>query len=364
MRHEIEVKKGRRVTMTRKQKSFVTGLVIFALFCSLYHSPVCLQAASKTRLSKTKLTLNVGAKKKLKIRPAVKKVKWSSSKRKVATVSAKGVVHAKKKGRTVITARLGKKKYRCRIKVVEKKRPVSSTKPAEKRPFEQPPSKQPPSPSVPPSVQPTASTQPSGVPDTPVPTNTAAPQTGGKALAAYFAYSENIGDVSDMSVDAVTSASLNSPTENTEGNLQVMAGEIQARKGAYIHHILVAEPYDSDYSSMRNRVYDEIQNNIKPALTAKVDKLEQYDVVYIGTPVWSGSLPQPMITFMEENDFTGKTIVPFGINLGSGFGSIISQMRELCPGANVVDGFTINARTPNNEVRTQFDEWLDKLKTE
>lgn len=62
-----------------------------------------------------------------------------------------------------------------------------------------------------------------------------------------------------------------------------------------------------------------------------------------------------------ENDLSGKTIVPFGIHLGSRFGKMIEQMKGLEPGATVTDGFTINAETDNDEVKTGFGEWLDAL---
>ena len=71
-----------------------------------------------------------------------------------------------------------------------------------------------------------------------------AEQTGKKPLVIYFTYSENIGNTSDMSVDAVTSASLHEPTENKEGNMQVMVKEIQEKTGADAFSILVQEPYD------------------------------------------------------------------------------------------------------------------------
>ena len=69
-----------------------------------------------------------------------------------------------------------------------------------------------------------------------------AEQTGKKPLVIYFTYSENIGNTSDMSVDAVTSASLHEPTENKEGNMQVMVKEIQEKTGADAFSILVQDP--------------------------------------------------------------------------------------------------------------------------
>lgn len=176
-------------------------------------------------------------------------------------------------------------------------------------------------------------------------------------LTAYFAYSENIGDTSGMSVDAITSASVG-PTDNTEGNLQVMAQIIQENTGSDIFHIVVSEPYDPEYNVMLDRAVEEMENNTLPELTGNVENIEQYDVVYLGMPVWGGALPQPVVTFLTENDLSGKTIVPFGIHLGSRFGRILSQIEELCPEATLAEGFTISASTSNDDVRDEFWEWL------
>ncbi len=179
----------------------------------------------------------------------------------------------------------------------------------------------------------------------------------GKVLIAYFAYSENMGDTSGMSVDAITSASVG-PTDNTEGNLQIMAQVIQENTGADVFHIVVSDSYDPEYNVMLDRAVEEIENNTLPALTNSIENLEQYDVVYLGTPVWDGVLPQPVVTFLTENDLSGKTIIPFGIHLGSQFGRMLDQIEELCPEATLADGFTISASTSNDDVRAEFGEWL------
>lgn len=184
--------------------------------------------------------------------------------------------------------------------------------------------------------------------------------TDGRALVAYFAYSENIGNTSDMTVDAIASASVGS-TDNTEGNLQVMAQVIADVENTDVFHITVQEPYDPVYDVMHDRAIEEIDNEEFPALTDSVENLEQYDVIYLGMPVWSGSLPRPVATFLAENDLSGKTIVPFGINLGSGFGNMVNEIEELCPDATLVEGFTISARTANDAVRTEFTQWLENL---
>ncbi|MCM1194295.1 MAG: NAD(P)H-dependent oxidoreductase [Acetatifactor muris] len=186
----------------------------------------------------------------------------------------------------------------------------------------------------------------------------------GNILVAYFAYSENMGDTSGMGVDAVTSASLNKNTVNTEGNLQVMAQEISEKKGAEVFSILLQESFDPDYSTMLDGAIEQIQSGTLPPLQSQIENIEQYDVVFLGTPVWSGELPPAVRTFLTENDLSGKTIVPFGIHLGSRFGRMIDQIKELCPDAEVMEGFTVNAGTANNEVREEFSEWLDSLQIE
>lgn len=184
---------------------------------------------------------------------------------------------------------------------------------------------------------------------------------GTKALVAYFAFAENIGDTSGMTVDAIASASLGSSNSNTSGNLQLMAQTIQETTGADVHHIVVAESYDPDYNTMRIRAYEEMDNNTLPPLQARVENLDQYDVIYLGTPIWGGRMPPAVASFLSENNLSGKTIIPFGIHMGSGFGSIPSRINELAPTANLLDGLTVNARTDNAAVRTQVVEWLNNL---
>lgn len=86
-------------------------------------------AKAKVKLNKKKLVLTVGKKAKLKVKGTKKKVKWSSSKKKIATVTKKGVVKAKKKGTAKIVAKIGKKKYTCKVVVKAKKKAKITSKP-------------------------------------------------------------------------------------------------------------------------------------------------------------------------------------------------------------------------------------------
>jgi len=182
--------------------------------------------------------------------------------------------------------------------------------------------------------------------------------SSGKTLVAYFAYSENIGDTSGMEVDAISSASLNRRTYNAEGNLQVMAQIIKEETEADVFHILVEQPYAPDYSTMLPTAIEQMENKDWPALQGAIENLADYDVIYLGSPVWNSGLPPAMQTFFAENDLSGKTIIPFGIHLGSGFGRMINEIKDLAPEATVQDGFTINASTSNDEVASEFRDWM------
>lgn len=109
-----------------KTKKTVAYLILFTLTLGVL-APNFVQAKSKVALNKKSLTMTVGQKKTLKVKGTKKKAKWSSSKKKIATVSKKGLVKAKKAGKTTITAKIKKKKYRCRVTVKKKESLLKNT---------------------------------------------------------------------------------------------------------------------------------------------------------------------------------------------------------------------------------------------
>lgn len=129
-------RKENSIRRVSKMVKPILGMVIIAVLVFTL-SPAHSSAAKKVKLSKTKLTLNVGKSKTLKLKNYKKKIKWSSNKKKVATVSNKGKVTAKKKGTATITAKAGKKKYKCKVTV--KAAPKKNNTPANNPPKENTP---------------------------------------------------------------------------------------------------------------------------------------------------------------------------------------------------------------------------------
>ena len=167
------------------------------------------------------------------------------------------------------------------------------------------------------------------IPDTPL--NTDPPtvsQSSGETgnsniLIAYFTWADNtvVEDPSSVDVDATTSASVLAP-----GNTAKLASWIQQEVGGDLHSIVVEEPYSSDYDQCLDRAADEKADNARPALASHVDNMEDYDIVFLGFPNWWYTLPMPVLTFVEEYDWSGKTVVPF---VTHGTGGLSSTIRDL-----------------------------------
>lgn len=80
-----------------------------------------------------------------------------------------------------------------------------------------------------------------------------------------------------------------------------------------------------------------------------IDSMDDYDVIYLGYPIWWDTLPMPVASFLEEYDFAGKTIIPFASHEDSGLGLGVSMIKELCPDAEVLGGFAIEGGDVNTE---------------
>lgn len=144
------------------------------------------------------------------------------------------------------------------------------------------------------------------------------------------------------------------------GNTAWVANEIQAQTGADMFEIVPTEPYTDDYDTLLDIAQDEQKNNARPLIAGTVEDFEQYEVVYLGFPNWWGDMPMILYTFLDEYDFSGKTIAPFVTSGGSGFSNTISAIESLEPNASVVDGLSLGssaAADPGADVT----DWLSSI---
>lgn len=132
--------------------------------------------------------------------------------------------------------------------------------------------------------------------------------------------------------------------------------------GAELFEIEPETPYtdqDLDWQNKKSRSSVEMNDrDCRPAIRSEVENMGQYDLVFVGFPVWWYREPSIIDTFMEAYDFSGKTVVPFATSGGSLIGDSGKNMQVLAPNARVVQGKRFAVNTSGQELSSWASEWL------
>ena len=159
-------------------------------------------------------------------------------------------------------------------------------------------------------------------------------ESGAKVLVAYF-----------------------SATNNTE----TVAGLIATELNADLYEITPAIPYtsaDLDYGNANSRTSQEMNDPAaRPAISGSLENMAEYDVVFIGYPIWWGQAPKIIGTFLEAYDFSGKTIVPFCTSSSSGIGSSATNLQDLTAETTWLAG----QRFAGSASQAEVANWLNSL---
>ena len=174
-------------------------------------------------------------------------------------------------------------------------------------------------------------------------------KTKRKILIAYFSQARIVSE----GADAVSSATP------YVGNTFSAAQEIQKQIGGDIFEIVTVDSYPVNHREASAIAERELKANARPALATHVKNIESYDVIFIGYPIWWYTEPMAVRTFLEEYNFSGKIIVPFCTTLGAGVAESVSDIKSLCPGANVLEGATL--RTGRQDMSADISKWLSKV---
>lgn len=145
------------------------------------------------------------------------------------------------------------------------------------------------------------------------------------------------------------------------GSTRGIAEAIAEILGADIYEIVPQQPYtaeDLNYQNSQSRANVEQNDlNARPAILGSVENIQQYDIVFIGYPIWWGDAPKIISTFLESYNFSGKTIVPFCTSGSSSIGSSARDIEGLTDGANWISGRRF-ARTTSSDI---IKEWINGL---
>ena len=144
------------------------------------------------------------------------------------------------------------------------------------------------------------------------------------------------------------------------GNTKIVADYISEIAGADQFEI-VTHKYDGmAYTPLINLAKEEANNGELPPYEGDAPDLSQYDIVFIGGPVWWGTYPQVMFTLFRDINLDGKTVIPFTTHEGSGLASCVSDVKKAFPKANVTQGFSIYGHEVRSG-RVKVEKWLKGL---
>ena len=141
-----------------------------------------------------------------------------------------------------------------------------------------------------------------------------------------------------------------------KGNTEVIAEYIRDILGADMFKVEPLEPYSADYMKCIEEAKARTRNHNAP-IKENVPDLSTYEVIYVGSPVYWGGMPEELFTALKGLDYTGKTIRPFVTHEGSGLSSIPNQLKDICIGGTVIDGLAILGSTVNS-AKNKVENWI------
>ena len=178
--------------------------------------------------------------------------------------------------------------------------------------------------------------------------STQAPAAQGKRiLVAYFSRAdENTGGVGYIE----------------KGNTRILAEMAADITKGDLFEIKTVKPYPKEYRPATEVAKQEKENNERPEINGPLPDMSQYDVIFLGYPIWWSDLPMGVYTFLEKENFAGKTIIPFCTHEGSGIGNTERFIAETTK-AKVLPGLEMRgkkAQTQQAEARKDMEKWVNE----
>lgn len=177
---------------------------------------------------------------------------------------------------------------------------------------------------------------------------------GSNILVAYFSWADNA--ILAENVDAVTSPSVIPP-----GNVQQLAGWVQEETGGDLFAIRVIDPYPSDWDDCLARANQERGDNARPELMENVKNLNQYDTVFLGYPNWWYGVPMALLTFLEQNDLSGKQVYLFCSHGTGGLARSVEIITEAAPDAAISDNIFDCYEEETSSSQKAIQNWVAGL---
>jgi flavodoxin len=144
------------------------------------------------------------------------------------------------------------------------------------------------------------------------------------------------------------------------GNTELIADMIQKSVGGDMFLIETVKKYPADYDTTVDYGQQEQKEKARPELSTHVENMKDYDTVFIGFPMWWYDMPMAVCNFLEEYDFSGKTVIPFVTHEGSGLLNSEKTIKGMLNGATVLDGLAIRGGEASG-AQSNVDNWLREI---
>lgn len=141
-----------------------------------------------------------------------------------------------------------------------------------------------------------------------------------------------------------------------KGNTEVIAEAIRDITGADMFKVEPANAYPADYMECTEEAKIRTSSHNAP-IKEKIPDISSYDVIYIGSPIYWGGMPEELFTALKGHDYSGKIIRPFTTHEGSGLSNVPRELSEICAGAKILDGLAITGSRVN-ESKSEVEDWV------
>ncbi len=181
-----------------------------------------------------------------------------------------------------------------------------------------------------------------------------------RTLIIYFSQPE---EMKADAVDGFSGASVLQKNTPETGSTQFLAQMIQKQTQGDLFRIETATPYPRQHDALLRVAEKEQQTKARPALKAPLPALSEYDTIYVGYPIWWYTMPMVIYSLFEQNDFAGKTVIPFTTHGGSRLADSLREIARMQPQAKLVTRALSISRNDiaDPDVPTQVEQWVKQV---
>lgn len=144
------------------------------------------------------------------------------------------------------------------------------------------------------------------------------------------------------------------------GNTRTVAKHIHDLIGGDVVEVETVIPYPDSYEEVIQIAPGELESDYRPELKTKVENMDEYDTLIVGTPIWGGHLTPAMKSFLASYDLSGKAIAPFCTHGGSGTAQSVHDIRSVCPNSTILSSLAVYGSRAESS-RADVERWLEQI---